>query len=207
MDEGEPIPPEILERMQRFKEDAGMMSANDVVQRHLTQGDCFALDNSQHLNLKTEVARNFGIHPNEVVIVGSAKLGFSIAPEKRFRIFNDSSDIDIALASEHLFDEIWQEAFDYSVSAGSTWTNAPRFAKYLFRGWLRPDMLPADADFHRSAEWFEFFRQLSGSGRYGPYQIRAGLYRTWYFLERYQSVTVEQCQLELASHLENDLLD
>ena len=57
---------------------------------------------------KEIVSSNFGINFHNVQIVGSAKMGFSLSPKKLLRPFHDevpgtpSSDIDIAIISEHL---------------------------------------------------------------------------------------------------------
>jgi hypothetical protein len=43
------------------------------------------------------------------VVVGSAKLGFSIVPDKRYRAFGETSDIDVVLCSSALFDLFWED--------------------------------------------------------------------------------------------------
>jgi hypothetical protein len=45
----------------------------------------------RYYSLKAAVAEQFQIHPNEIIVVGSAKLGFSIAPTKRYRAFGETS--------------------------------------------------------------------------------------------------------------------
>ena len=129
-------------------------------------------------------------------MVGSAKLGFSIAFNKRYRVFCDSSDIDMVLLSPSLFDKIWKEVYSYE-SQKNFWPESSEFKEYLFKGWIRPDKLPKSDIFTLGNEWFEFFRGLTSSGRYGRFNIRAGLYKDWHFLEGYQSICVEQCKFEL----------
>jgi hypothetical protein len=47
---------------------------------------------------------------NNVAIVGSAKIGFSLNPTKSFRPFDDEvSDIDVVLVSPKRFSELWAE--------------------------------------------------------------------------------------------------
>lgn len=79
-----------------FKADLVRFSAAEMVQRHITFGDCFALSNDLYFELKTAVAKEFGLHHSAILIVGSAKLGFSIVERKRYQLFGDSSDIDIS---------------------------------------------------------------------------------------------------------------
>lgn len=163
------------------------------MQRHITHGSCFALSDDQYFALKKAVSEHFAIHHTEVVVVGSAKLGFSVAPTKRYRPFGDSSDIDVALCSSALYDSMWREVFSYW-SRGEFWPHFHDFRKYHFRGWMRPDMLPPEASFQRANEWWEFFRQLTASGLFGSYKITGALYKEWHFLETYQLTCMASCK-------------
>jgi len=187
--------PLVLTRLTEFKRDLPRMVASRIVRRYITFGECYVLNEDQHFGLKSEIAQQFQIHPNEVVVVGSGKLGFSIAKNKRYRPFANTSDIDIAVVSSRLFDDIWKQVFDYW-DKNRYWNGLDNFKRYLFEGWIRPDVLP-QRSFSLTKDWWEFFRQLTSAGSYGPYKISAGLYKSWDFLESYQSIAVKQCQQEL----------
>ena len=60
------------------------------------------LSQDKYFDLRSEVAGHFGLHPDEVLIVGSTKLGFRVAPSKQYRLFSDESDIDVVLVSSTL---------------------------------------------------------------------------------------------------------
>jgi hypothetical protein len=183
----------IDDRIRLFRTDLPAQNESTVVQRHITHGECFNISPDTYFSLKARVAQQFGIHPSEVIVVGSAKLGFSIAPDKRYRPFGETSDIDVALCSGHLFDAFWKDVFDYW-ARGEIWSGLPDFRKYIFRGWMRPDKLPPTGSFNRSREWWEFFRSLTSSGDYGPYKITGALYKSWHFLESYQLKCVRDCK-------------
>lgn len=136
---------------------------------------------------------NFKVQHTEVIIVGSAKLGFSIAPHKRYRYFNDKSDIDIAICSPTLYDDFWKDVFCYWDS-GERWPNLDQFCKYHFRGWIRPDKLPKARSFQRAQDWWDFFRYLSSSRRFGPYKLSCALYKDLTYLERYQAKCIRECK-------------
>jgi len=59
-------------------------------------------------DFKKLVGKAFGIRPHGVVIVGSAKLGYSLSPPKKFKVFDDKSDIDVAIVSAPHFESIWE---------------------------------------------------------------------------------------------------
>lgn len=190
----------VEEKITEFREDLRQRDVPELVQRYITYGDCFALSADAYFDLKKNVGRQFGVHPSSVVVVGSAKLGFSIAPDKRYRIFGETSDIDVALCSSELFDAIWEDVFDFW-TRGEQWTELTEFRKYLFRGWMRPDKLPPAKSFQRSKEWWEFFRQMTATGNYGSYKITGALYKTWHFLESYQQKCVGLCkEMEVISN-------
>lgn len=187
----------IEDRIRTFRLDLPQREVGDLVQRHITYGDCFTLSEASYFELKTRVAQNFGIHTSEVLVVGSAKLGFSIAPDKLYRPFGETSDIDVVLCSSALFDALWKDVFDYWVRQ-AFWPDLGDFRKYLFRGWMRPDKLPPERSFAQSQAWWEFFRRLTMEGTFGPYRIRGALYKSWHFLESYQQKCVRDCK-----HLES----
>ena len=179
-----------------FVADLPRYSDSVMVQKHLMFGDPFAITSEEYFQLKVEVAGQFRVHPSEVLMVGSAKLGFSISPTKPLTKFSDKSDIDLAIVSDSLFDQTWSAVHRYSKDAGS-WPKITDFQHYLFDGWIRPDVLPPEADFEIASTWWEFFRVLTASGRYGKYKIAAGLYKSWDFLERYTVQGVTACRQKL----------
>lgn len=183
----------IEQRLQEFRDDLPLRSGPEVVQRHITHGNCFALGDNEYFELKRAVGEHFNLHHTEIIVVGSAKLGFSVAPAKRYRPFGDASDIDVALCSSTLYDSMWQDVFAYW-ARGEEWSHLSDFRKYHFRGWMRPDLLPPQTSFSRANEWWEFFRSLTASGRFGSYKITGALYKEWRFLETYQLTCMQSCK-------------
>jgi hypothetical protein len=182
----------VQSRIERFKADLPRLPISSIVRKHITFGDSYILDPDDYFDLKAEVAEHFEIHPSEVIVVGSGKLGFSIVNEKRYRHFGEGSDLDVAIISPDLFEKIWQSVYDYRNEVGY-WARENEFKNYLFRGWIRPDMLPPSSKFSLCKDWWDFFRSLAVQRKYGPYKIAAGLYRSWHFLENYQSICVMGC--------------
>lgn len=193
----------IEERTCRFRDLLSRQSVQDVVQSEITTGTCVAIGDEQYTTLRRRVAKHFGVHRNEVIVVGSAKLGFSIAPDKRYRAFGDQSDIDVAVCSSEVFDSLWLSVFEFW-HRGETWPGLSQFRKYLFRGWMRPDLLPPGGSFRNADIWWEFFRELTATGECGNYKIAGALYKSWRYLEAYQEKCVTDCHLELETTNEDD---
>jgi hypothetical protein len=184
---------ELTSRLDRFKADLTSCSVSKIVRKVLTSTDSYILTNDLYYDLKEQVAEHFNIHPSVVLMVGSGRLGFSLAPEKRYRFFCNESDIDMTIVSAELFDRVWELVVEYQ----GDWPERRAFQHYLFNGWIRPDKLPQAGSFDFTAEWWNFFKALTSCGKYGEYKITAGIYRSWYFIEKYQGIRVKECQDEL----------
>lgn len=179
-----------------FKSDLPVLDTLAILNKYVYCENCAKLSPAEHTALKTRIAGKFGVAQDQIFIVGSAKLGFSIAPEKRFREFNDSSDIDVAIVCPELYLKIWYEIFNYSRS-GSYWANAKECEHYCFRGWIRPDKLPLSQAYPFAKEWWDFFQALTRSNQFGPYEIRAAIYHSKPFIDGYQRLSIDMCKQHL----------
>ena len=54
------------------------------------------------------------IDARDIIITGSASLGFSLNPNKNFKSFDKKSDIDISIISHHYFDVAWHDLIHLS---------------------------------------------------------------------------------------------
>lgn len=180
----------LLSRLGRFKADLSNLSVEKIVRKTLTSQDPYIFTNDVYYDLKEQISNQFKVHPSVILMVGSGKLGFSLAKDKRYRFFCNESDIDMAIISSELFDKVWQLLAEYR----GDWPEKKEFQRYLFQGWIRPDKLPQSGEFPFTAGWWDFFMRLTSSGKYGECKITAGLYKSWFFIEKYQSIRVRECQ-------------
>jgi hypothetical protein len=181
-------------KIEAFRNGLSRWPSIEIVQRFVTLGDPAVLSSEEHAELKQRIAVQFSVHPTSIFVVGSAKLGFSIAPGKRWRAFGETSDVDVAIVSDVLYSRIWHEiSLLLSRDPFIRWPRKAKYAEYQLHGWMRPDLLPPSEALPRADEWFRFFRQLTADGSCGPYKISAGLYYDMYFLEEYQSRAVDLC--------------
>ena len=92
------------------------MSDADVLNKYiLCDNPVIFRDNvGLYSKLKTTIAGHFSVDITSLHMVGSAKLGFSVAPHQLWKPFGEDSDIDIVIISEVLFDGFWQRLSDLS---------------------------------------------------------------------------------------------
>ncbi len=194
-----------------FKADLGQLSLDQVFDRYIGADRCAAPVDFDTQALRERIAERFRVDVANVLIVGSTKLGFTLVdkdmgaktPRPAFSPFSYSSDVDVAIIAPELFDHIWKLCFQFWHTSGyrsalTMWNSGHSFREYIFRGWMRPDKLPSEADVSYTRLWFEFFRSLMSERAAGDHIIRAGLYRDEYFLRHYQSVAVERRQALMA---------
>lgn len=187
----------IEEHIVKFKSELSISSVSDIVQRRIIFGECLILSKNDYHSLRLKVGNEFNVHPNDVLVVGSAKLGFSIAPQKQYRTFGETSDIDVVIVNSALFDTFWRSVY-HMWKEKVLWNTETDFKKYLFQGWIRPDKMPVSNKYSITDDWWEFFRQLTSTNEFGPYKINGAIYKDWYFLEGYQNFAVQNCKEQLS---------
>lgn len=199
----------------RFKSDLISLTPAEMFARYVKIDRCMGAAEIDEGALREKIASRFNLDLQDVIIVGSAKLGFTLThkpasarAEERpvFSPFCESSDVDVAVVSDTLFDNIWKRCFEFWHSSGYSyadgyWPRGRRFRDYIFRGWMRPDHLPSEGGFTYKSEWFDFFRKLTSERAAGDYRISAALYRETYFLEVYQQSAFNKCRTGVTATL------
>lgn len=169
----------------------------DIVQRYLTHEPPFVFegDEDKYFKLKRAVAQNFELNPQEVIMIGSSKLGFSISPRKLWEPFHDESDIDMVIISATIFNKFWKDLYDFNFNINLTDRTDKenkqyyRFLEYFFRGWLRPDVFPFS--YLGRKEWEDFFKSIS-YGEFGDHKINGAVFRDWGFYEAYHTSNIRE---------------
>lgn len=180
--------------VEEFKADLTKLDSARMVDKWLLTGSCAVINDATTHAIADSIARRLEVEYASVIVVGSARLGFSIKPKRRYGAFGEDSDIDVAIVSSELFERVWREAYEYDLS-GAYWPDKGSFRKYLSRGWIRPDMLPSEETFEFSKTWWPFFNSLEIPDC--PYKVAGGIYHSHFFLRSYQCAAVEQCKMEL----------
>ena len=187
------------EKLEHFKKDLlnKNLSDEDIVGKYLLTGVPVELGDDLYYQLRKEVGNHFGVSITKIHVVGSSKLGFSIAPQKRFRPINDESDIDVAVIDEQLFDDYWKKLFEFNKyimpRSNKDDESFDRFVEYFFRGWLRPDLFPFRYEGRR--EWFDFFKNISY--KYKNRKVACAIYKNEYFFEDYHLKNIKTLRSEL----------
>jgi hypothetical protein len=165
----------------------------DIVQECITYGGAFVFadDDAKYFELKRTIAQKFESNPQDVIMIGSAKLGFSISPLKLWKPFSDESDIDMVIISSTIFDKIWKELHNLNINLMNREEKEDekyrKFLDYFFKGWLRPDLFPFS--YEGKKECLYFFKSIS-YGEFGDHKISGAVFRDLDFYESYHTKNI-----------------
>lgn len=141
----------------------------------------------RHLNSALSLAEQ------NIAIVGSAKIGFSLSPHNFPRRFSEQSDIDILVVDKALFDGVWLTMLKWNYPRrfrldGMDWIWAKSRRGELYWGWFVPDKIRfGGLSFPNvlkplrdiSTMWFNAFRSVSQYPELAGRNVSGRLYRTW----------------------------
>jgi len=185
----------------------------DFCRKSVLHGTPFVFNgrDDEYYEFRKRIAQKFDISFHEIYITGSAKLGFS--PHKK-TIFSYESDIDVAIVSRKLFEEIMEIIRQYQMQLRNSRLAVTqyeidkyhRFLEYGAIGWIRPDLLPHSFKVKKlKDDWFDFFTSISyGRSEVGNYKVNAGVFKTYEHLERYTYSGIESLKTALAIETNND---
>lgn len=200
---------------------SSLIPIEQVFQKHVVDGASYLFKEKLgkidwEYELRHELAGSLEVNINDVIIVGSAKLGFSLKTEN-FHEFDskymnsknprDKSDVDIAIINRRFYDKTIEQIFHLTRHFEKDWieqhwkTNAfysypsnlhKCYALYLARGWLRPDYLPSA--FFDIAPW-----KTVSDAWYTKLQrkISFGFYSDWLYLKHYQMDNLDRIRNKL----------
>lgn len=144
----------------------------------------FANDPKVHEHLIRTISRGLRVPSADICVVGSARIGFSLAPHKFGAPFSDYSDMDILVVSSSLFDLSWE---DIITNRRAPWSSLRartrsslinhRESHYIYNGWIYPDSL-AEA-LAIGQQWMTTFNGISRIPDLSSRPIGGRLYRTW----------------------------
>jgi len=181
---------------------------DEVLQEYVLSGEPYAFRGqaSALTNLRTHLSKALAVDHTNIVIVGSAQIGFSLSPDNFPRRFSDLSDIDVAVVDERLFDVVWHTLLQWHYPRRRTlprgdwaWSTARR--KELYWGWFVPNQIrfsglsfPAALKPLRdcSTLWFNTFQSLTSYPEFSKRQVNGRLYRTWEHVRMYHAEGLRQ---------------
>ena len=217
----------IKERIEFLKTDLRQekLDYEEMFQKHLIDvSTYFFHENLQKPNsenkLKSIIAQSFSVKVEEIYIVGSGKIGFSLKPSNLFnefdnkyslsKLISDRSDLDIVIISNDLYEAIGKSMYNYTAAYNTKWKKneyysiekAKQFSvpicykcfEYYTKGWFRPDFKPYGFEFCSNGSFEELKRKM--------YKIinRKGtiaVYQNWFYFSNYHIANIRNLSLKI----------
>lgn len=164
---------------------------NYILDRYFHSGESHAFVGAppgEEAKLKNEVARalyaafQIRVHPYQLVICGSAHLGFSPVPDKFGKPFDPANtDIDLAVVSPELFDQWWTEL----QTSGLDEPTRTVVSRDLFFGFMNPANIRDVSSC--GMKWWQVFGGIKTDRAQG---VRGRLYRNFWSMQSYHRLAV-----------------
>lgn len=188
------------------------MSAEEIYDEFMVSGDVWILKNifkdnwyHQYDEFKKYVANKLNVHYNNIGIAGSAKLGFSMNPKKKYKPFNESSDVDIIIVSKNLFNEFWKQYLNDSYNPTTKINNISKVAFCIFRKYMTLD------SFRNNEYYNNWIKKTSGFEKDIQLQfeieneIHYRIFESWDSVKMYYISSIERLKgLESDDYNENN---
>lgn len=189
---------------QEFKQLLLTKTVDSILSEVLLSDDAMHVTLEQRMLIKQNLSDRFNVSVETInlIIVGSAKLGFSISEKKsksdntiqpRYRLFSPESDVDLAVICTPIFEIIWNELSKYSFNVPYFPWSSKKLGDYFVCGWMRPDYFPTQVRLRRCDDWWDTFRNLSSRRVLGQRRIRGGLFYNLEQLKLYQRKSLLEC--------------
>jgi hypothetical protein len=177
----------------------------DICRNYLFSSDFWLLKekgfqnpNATYDEIKLFFADRFSLSNNNIGVVGSAKTGFSLNPDKNFRAFDkEESDIDVVLVSDKHFSLLWQELLNLYYSPGSYVSSSEQTAVFRRFIWLKrdnsyPSALMRDWNQKMDALKSDFFTKFQIANK-----LTYRIYQTWEAVEQYHVAGIAKLRKNL----------
>jgi predicted nucleotidyltransferase len=149
----------------------------------------FGADADAFRSWRHTLARGLGVDPCDITVTGSAAAGFSLDPNKEFKLFDADSDIDVAVISEYHFDVAWRflrtmgnERYKLT-QVERDWVDEHR-TRLIYWGTIATDVLLPHMPF--APEWMPALAVASHDPSVDGREVKVRLYRDYPALRSYQ---------------------
>lgn len=159
----------------------------------------FKDNEDEFYEFRKRIANKFFVYFNEVLITGSAKLGFSPFKGTEFSL---DSDVDVSIVSMVLYEKMMDDILKFQIELRDhrrTVTEREikmyhKFLEYTALGWIRPDQLPVSFNLSiLKNDWFDYFNSISyEKSEVGNYKVSAGVFKSYRHLEEYTLIGLKQ---------------
>jgi hypothetical protein len=169
----------------------------EVIEQHLISGLPFVFRDvpDAYQDFAGTLAAQFRTPTADISIIGSARIGFSLSPDKFGTPFHAKSDLDTIVVNAAMFDIAWFQLYNvgnrrFSMDQRVQSAFQQHRTNNIFFGFIVPELLPGIVTL--SNLWFNVFQQIGGRIRVlAGHKINGRLFRTWDHVKAHQKYSLE----------------
>ena len=172
-----------------FKKIITSVDLEEILYLHVIEGTPYIFkDNPEKYQLfRKLVSSTLDVPMKNIIIVGSARIGFSLSPYHFGMPFRKTSDVDTVVVSAQLFDMTWLELLRLERKWYELTEEEREFVKrhieHVYWGNIRPDKLPVTTRI--SKLWLETFGEVIKTEEFATKRVNAFLFRTWWQVQSF----------------------
>lgn len=173
------------------------------ISHHIFEQTPFAFnqDRALWIEWKHILAHLIDVDPQDIVMTGSAAVGFSLNPNKDFKSFDLSSDFDCGVISSYYFDVAWRYLRNLRVS----WLTLPSKSKeainshrkmHIFSGTIAADQVLSLLPFGQT--WQAALNKMATIDPTRGREVKLRIYKDYDSLRYYQSIGIEKLRFSIS---------
>lgn len=167
----------------------------------------FAGDAQRYANWRKKLSALVEVDLSEIIITGSGAFGISLNPNKNYRAFDESSDIDVAIVSEYFFNTSWRYLRNmgteiHSMPPAAKQSIRDHVQKYIYWGTIATDKILPYLPFGK--KWIGALDEMAKEEPTKGRIIKARIYKDFESLRAYQVNNLKNLRIqELEKGLEH----
>lgn len=153
----------------------------------------------EYITWKEQLSEKIGVDSRSICITGSSCIGFSINPNKGYKDFNEKSDIDIAIVSNHYFDLSWHYLRNmgtdiYRLNSGQKESIKDHVNRLIYWGTIATDKILPILPFGN--KWVIALNDMSNEEITKGREIKVRIYKDYESLRAYNIQNIKNLKSE-----------
>ena len=195
--------------VEKIKKDLIDLSGTKFISKHILERIPYIFNNDadSYLNWRQNLSIQLKIDPHDIFITGSASLGISLNPNKNFKNFNQSSDIDISIIAPHYFEVAWHDLLFTNIKTLSDIMKTAledHRQRLVFWGTIATDRILPLLSF--GGEWNKIITKYKKIQPFANHDINFRIYKNMSAVRNYISLSVSKCKSLLLEVPKNEKL-
>lgn len=186
--------------LEKIKNDILSISPDVFVSKWIMESTprIFKEDEMGYYAWKHQLASGIQVDARDIIITGSACLGYSLNPSKNFKKFNEYSDIDVGIISNYYFDIAWHELRNqqyYKLDRDMKRALEEHKNRLIYWGTIATDKILPILSFGK--DWNKRISNLQKMSPIDNRDINFRIYKDNKSFRDYQINSIKECQFKI----------